>query len=114
MFRRGLAEAAEGTAGVWGVKRKGELYGRPLRPMFPSVVMELGREVLIRQEGPAVALRPVAEAGKAPALSSVPVGRSGPCVGSRCSAGAETGVASAIGAAAPARATRKVGGKEAQ
>ena len=93
---------------------KGELYGRPLRPMVPSVVMEFGREVLIRQEGPAVALRPVAEAREAPALPRVLVRRGGPCVEGWCTAGTEAGITSAVGAAAPARATRKVGGKEAQ
>ena len=109
MFRRGLAKAAEGTAGVWGVRRKGELYGRPLRPMVPSVVMELGREVLIRQEGPAVALRPVAETLEAPALPRVLVRGGSPCVECRCTTGTEAGITSAVGAAAPARATREVG-----
>ena len=77
--------------------------------MSPGNVVEIGWEVLIWQEGPAVALCPLAEALEAPALPRVLVRRGGPCVEGRCTAGTEAGMTSAVGAAAPARATREVG-----
>ena len=92
-----------------GVGREDQLNRRPLCPAFPGNVVEISWEVLIGQEGPAVAVRPMAEAREAPALPRVLVRRGGPCVEGWCTAGTEAGITSAVGAAAPARATREVG-----
>ena len=96
------------------VGREDQLNRRPLCPASPGNVVEISWEVLIGQEGPAVALRPVAEAREAPLLPHMLVRRGGPCVEGWCAAGTEAGIASAVGAATPAGATCKVGSEEAE
>ena len=82
--------------------------------MRPGNVVKIGWEVIIWQEGPAIALRPLAETLEAPALPRVLVRGGGPGMESRCTTGTEAGIASAVGAATPAGATCKVGSEEAE
>ena len=77
-------------------------------------IVQVSWEVLVGEESPAVTLGPRAKAGGAPALPRVLVGRGGPGVSGRGTAGAEAGMASAFGTAAPTGAASKIGGEEAQ
>ena len=48
VFRRDLAQAAEGAASVWRVERQRAVNGRSLRPALHCDVMQLIREVLVK------------------------------------------------------------------
>ena len=94
-----------------GIGGEDQLDGRPQSSVFPGNVVKIAWEMIIWQEGPAVALRPLAETLEAPALPRVLIRGGSPCMEGRCTTGTEAGIASAVGAAAPARATREVGSK---
>ena len=48
VFRRGLAQAAEGAASVWRVEGQREVNGRSLHPALHCDIMQLIREVLVK------------------------------------------------------------------